>query len=103
MKRQIRVYDQAFQEQAIKLVTVQRQDPTSTARDLGIPTSTFFKWLYDRGWKKSFTNHGPASAPPDDPVVLKARITELERQVQSLLTDREILKKATAFFASQSK
>jgi transposase len=103
MKRPIRVYDRAFQEQAVKLVTEQRQDPTSTARDLSIPTSTFFKWLYDRGWKKSFTNQSPTSAPPDDPVVLKARIAELERQVQSLQTDREILKKATAFFANQSK
>jgi transposase len=102
MKRPIRVYDQAFKDQAVKLVTEQRQDPTSTARDLGIPTSTFFKWLYERGWKKSFTNHAP-TPPPDDPVVLKARIVELERQVQSLQTDREILKKATAFFASQSK
>jgi transposase len=103
MKRPIRVYDQAFQTQAIKLVTEQRQDPTRTARDLGIPTSTFFNWLYERGWKKSFTNQASTPAPPDDPAVLKARITELERQVQSLLTDREILKKATAFFASQSK
>jgi transposase len=103
MKRQIRVYDQAFQEQAIKLVTEQGRDPTSTARELGIPTSTFFQWLWHRGWKKSFKNTKATPPPPDDPAVLKARIAELERQVQSLQTDREILKKATAFFASQSK
>ena len=46
---------------------------------------------------------GSRGALPDDVAVLKARVLDLERQVKDLETDREILKKATAFFANQSK
>ena len=39
---------------------------------------------------------------PDEPHTLKVRIAELERQVKRLELEREILKKATAYFASQN-
>jgi transposase-like protein len=42
------------------------------------------------------------TAPSDDPRRLRARVAELERQVKRLEMEKEILKKATAFFASQS-
>ena len=40
--------------------------------------------------------------PSQDPARLRARVSELERQVKRLEMEKEILKKATAFFASQS-
>jgi transposase len=97
-----RRYDKAFREQALKLVTEQGREPTGVARDLGMPTSTLFKWLKEAGWTQPLEGD-QAAALPDDVAVLKARVLELQRQVKSLETDREILKKATAFFASQSK
>jgi transposase-like protein len=39
---------------------------------------------------------------PEEPAVLKVRVAELERQVKRLEQERDILKKATAYFASQS-
>lgn len=97
-----RRYDKAFREQTLKLVTEQGRDPTGVARDLGMPHSTLFKWLKEAGWTKP-VDAGRAAPLPDDVVVLKARVLDLERQVKGLETDREILKKATAFFANQSK
>jgi transposase len=97
-----RRYDKAFREQALKLVTEQGREPTGVARDLGMPTSTLFKWLKEAGWTQPL-EEDQAAALPDDVAVLKARVLELQRQVKSLETDREILKKATAFFANQSK
>jgi transposase len=97
-----RRYDKAFREQAMNLVTEQGRDPTGVARDLGMPNSTLFKWLKKAGWTQPVDGNQAASLP-DDVGVLKARILDLQRQVKDLETDREILKKATAFFASQSK
>jgi len=95
-------YDKQFRQQAIKLVTEQERDPTTVARDLGMPHTTLFQWLHKIGWSKP-----PATrrAVPlcDDPAVLKTRICQLEAQVQQLETDREILKKAAAFFANQNR
>ena len=97
-----RRYDKAFRDQAMKLVVEAGRDPTGVARDLGMPASTLFKWLKDSGWIPS-ADQDRAVPLPDDVAVLKARVMELERQVKDLETDREILKKATAFFASQNK
>ena len=37
----------------------------------------------------------------DDPAVLKAKLRDLEKQLERTEMERDILKKATAFFASQ--
>jgi transposase len=97
-----RRYDKAFREQALKLVTEQGRDPTGVARDLGMPNSTLFKWLKKVGWTQP-VDKDRAVPLPEDVGVLKARVLDLERQVKELETDREILKKATAFFANQSR
>jgi transposase-like protein len=52
-------------------------------------------WLAKRHWK------GVRAMPDsDDPKVLKARIRELEARLRRAEMEREILKKATAYFAS---
>jgi transposase-like protein len=60
---------------------------------------TLRSWLAARGWR------GPqqAAAPEasDDPKVLKAHIRDLARKLQQAEMEKEILKKATAFFANQ--
>jgi transposase len=90
-------YTKQFQEQAIKLV-VQGQQPTVTARELGMPHSTLLQWLKRAGWRKP-EPEGPVS---EDPKVLAAQVKELRRQVKRLEMEKDILKKATAYFASQN-
>ena len=43
----------------------------------------------------------PDYAASNDPKFLKARIRELQKRLQRSETEKEILKKATAYFASQ--
>jgi transposase-like protein len=62
-------------------------------------------WLDKAGWVRPAEGSvdPDASTPPsEDPARLRARVCELERQVRRLEMEKEILKKATAFFASQS-
>jgi transposase len=83
-------YTKQFQEQAIKLV-MQGQQPTVTARELGLPHSTLLQWLKRAGWRKP-EPEGPVS---EDPAVLAAQVKELRRQVKRLEMEKDILKKAT--------
>jgi len=93
-----RPYTRQFREQAVKLVTEQTQEPTRVARELGMPHSTLLLWLKKAGWRKP----EPQGVLSEDPVVLKTQVRELQRQVKRLEMEKDILKKATAYFASQS-
>ena len=94
-KRQTR----QFKEQAMDLVRVQGYDPAAAARELGLPPSTLRAWLDKAGWVKRPAGEAPLS---DDPAVLRARVRELEAANRRLEMEKEILKKATAYFAKEN-
>jgi transposase len=90
-----RRYARELKDQACALVIEDHYDPAHAARQLGIPQMTLRSWLDQRHWK------GVRSMPDsDDPKILKARIRELEAKLRQAEMEREILKKATAYFAS---
>jgi transposase len=89
-----RRYAKELREQACALVISEGYTPTQAGKQLGIPEPTLRLWLNKRKWK------GVRSMPEsDDPKVLKARIVELEARLRRAEMEREILKKATAYFA----
>ena len=90
-------YSKAFKDEACKLITEQKQEIATAARDLGIAEQTLRYWLVQRGWTAEQVDL-PES---DDPRWLKARIRDLEQRVRRAEMEREFLKKATAYFASQ--
>ena len=96
MGGQHRPYTKQFREQAVKLV-IEGQEPTRTARELGMPHSTLLIWLKKAGWRKPEPEGAVIS---EDPGVLKAQIKELQRQLKRSEMEKDILKKATAYFAS---
>jgi transposase len=90
-----RRYARELKEQACGLVIQEGYDPATAGQQLGIPEMTLRGWLAKRSWK------GARSMPDtDDPKILKARIRELEAKLRRAEMEREILKKATAYFAS---
>ena len=93
-----RPYTRQFKEQAVKLV-IDGQRPSRTARELGMPHSTLMLWLHKAGWRQPEPD-GPAIS--EEPAVLKAQVRELQRQLKRAEMERDILKKATAYFASQN-
>lgn len=86
-------YSDEFKESAAKLVIQQGRTVVDVARSLGVEPSTL------RLWVKNARSSGriPAAEQKD----LSKRIRELEAQVQQLQVEREILKKAAAFFAKE--
>ena len=92
-------YTKQFKQQAVKLVSEQGYQPTRAARELGMPFSTLLVWLKKAGWKKPDPEGAIVS---EDPRILQAQVKELRCQVKRLEMEKDILKKATAYFAGQS-
>ena len=98
-------YSRQFKEQAMRLVTERQYTPTAASRELGMPINTLNQWLRKAGWKKPDKGANEPALPDtlsDDPAVLKVKLRQLEEENRRLRMEKDILKKATAFFASQN-
>jgi transposase len=93
-----KAYTKQFREQAVKLVTEQGYTPGRAARELGIPDTTLESWLKKIGYRRAPLVEAPLA---EDPRVLAIQVRQLQKQVRELEMEKEILKKATAYFANQ--
>ena len=94
-------YTTAFKDEACKLVSEQHYELAVAAKQLGIAEQTLRYWLVKRGWDGP-RPIGLEQQESDDPAYLKTRIRDLEQRLRRTEMEREILKKATAWFANQS-
>lgn len=86
-------HDREFKVAAVKLVTEQRYTPKQAALSLGVKPSTFQYWI------KIYGQQPRQQAETMETLRMKNK--QLEAENQRLKLEREILKKATAFFANQ--
>lgn len=86
-------YSNAFREEAVRQARQSRGPLTRVARDLGVKLSTLRYWL------KQATAPAEAGTREDD----ASEVRRLRSEVYELRLEREILKKATAFFAKHSQ
>ena len=93
-----RKLSQEFKQDAVKLAIDQGMKCTEAARDLGVDQNTLSRWVAE------FKAGGPAAFPgkghlkPDD-----QRLKDLEARVKRLTMERDILKKAMAYFVDVPK
>lgn len=98
-KRQTRTYTPEFKLEAVRLSQQPGSAVAGVARNLGVPLSVL------QGWRRqhrdqSLTGSGHGAALPVDQ---EARIRQLERDLEIARQEGDILKKAVAFFAKESK
>lgn len=98
MGRRNKMYGPLFKEEACKLVLGQGYSAAEAARQLGIPTTTLLSWLKA---KEKRERPPPALAGPDEPALLRTRIRELEDKLARSEMEKDILKKAAAYFARE--
>ena len=97
LKRARKVYSEEFVAQAVALSGQPGASVTGTARSLGVPQKTL------DGWVKRWESRRRAGEDGcEDPAVLRVRLREAEARIRRLEAEKEVLKKATAYFASQS-
>jgi transposase len=88
-----RKYTREFKVSAVKLVHEQGYTISQAAKSLGVDANSI------RGWIAKFASE-PGLAPKGDGA-LTAEIQRLRKENARLLMEREILKKAAAFFAKE--
>ncbi|MDQ3525462.1 MAG: transposase [Chloroflexota bacterium] len=94
-----KTYTLVFKDDACKLVTEQGYSPGKAGGELGVAEMTLRSWLKSRGWRGPQQSMAPDAS--EDPKVLQAHIRDLSKKLRQAEMEKEILKKATAFFASQ--
>jgi len=83
-----------FKREAIRIALTSGLSRKQVASDLGVGFSTLAKWI-----QKS----KPNDLPPSVDIDLAKENERLRKENRLLREEREILKKATVFFAGQSK
>lgn len=91
-------YDKSFQEEAVRLALTSPQPYSKTARDLGIKETTLYHWIRVR------KEQAPTiTDETGNQTNLVEEVNRLRKENARLKEEREILKKATAFFAKEAK
>ena len=110
--RKLRKYTAEFKANALRHVHASDRPFKAIADDLGVNHWTLRNWYRDDvAKKKKAPRHRKGTkARPGGTETAEERLKRLEREnrmlrqkVESLETDREILKKAAAFFAKESE
>ena len=89
-----RTFSREFKISAVALVQQQGYTVPQAAKSLGVDPGSL------RGWLKQFP--ADPAARPDQAGSVQAELRRLREEVRRLTMEREILKKATAFFAKHS-
>lgn len=89
-------YSSQFKQDAVKLAVESDQSVAQTARDLGVNANTLYTWINKfHQFETSATNGAGDNNPYDE-------LKRLRREVSLLKEERNILKKAAAYFAKNS-
>ena len=96
-----RRYTNEFKIEAVRLG--QSVGYTEASRRLGIPESSLFNWVKLERTGKLKGSSTPVSATPRSAKELEAEVDRLRRELASAKVDNEILKKAAAYFAKESR
>ena len=96
--RKRKTYDKEFKLDAVRLIVEEGRSVASVARDLGVNENSLHHWKkkYAEAGKEAFPGHGKLK-PEDE------ELRRLKRELQIAREERDILKKAIAFFAKHGK
>jgi transposase len=94
---QRRVFSREFKVEAVKLIKERGVAVAQASRDLDVGESVLRRWLREAGMdpQQAFPGHGQVKPEQQE-------INQLRREVAKLKAERDILKKAAAYFAKES-
>ena len=90
-----RRFTQEFQDEAVRIALTSGRSRREIAADLGIGLSTLRHWIDRR--REHEIDHPPEDRRED----MAAELKRLRRENEILRQERDILKRATAFFAKE--
>ncbi len=92
-----RVFSREYKLEAVKLVMDRGVAVAQAARDLGIHENVLRKWVHAQKADPQHAFPGQGQMKPEP-----AELDRLRKEVAKLKTERDILKKAAAYFAKES-
>ncbi len=94
LKKSHKSYPQEFKDEAVLMVTEQGYSVSEAAKSLGIGTSLLYKWKdkYDAQQQGISLDESE-----------REELKRLRKENKTLRMEKEILKKASAFFAKEMK
>ena len=93
-----RKYTAEFRDAAIKQVSAGGRTMTAVARSLEMSNKTLANWVYRARKGQALVKRQPAQPVTD----LEAQVSQLKQENTRLKLEKEILKKAAAYFAKES-
>lgn len=91
-----RSFSREFKLAAVNKVMQSGLSVSEVARDLGVRDTMI------HNWKRAFLADGTLATPSDASLSLESELKRLREENRQLKMEREILKKATAFFAKEN-
>lgn len=95
-KRKRRAFTTEFKAQAVRIVRESGKPVGTVARELDLTETALRSWVRQAAVD---AGRGPAGALTTEE---RAELGQLRREVRTLRMERDILKKATAFFAKEN-
>jgi transposase len=92
-----RVFTREFKLEAVKLVLERGVSMSQASRDLSVHLNVLRKWVKDVKADPAHAFPGQGQMKPE-----QAEIAALKKEVAKLKMERDILKKAAAWFAKES-
>jgi len=89
-----KIYPAEFKESAIKLAIESKQPFAQTARELGITKSSLYNWVNKYSKPKEVMR---------DDEHLYDELKRLKKELDKVTQERDLLKKAAAYFAKESR
>jgi len=91
-------YSKEFKLDAVSLVLDQNYSRAEAARSLGLNSNMLCRWVLEQRADGGQAFRGNGKLTPE-----QEEIRKLRSQVKNLKMEKEILKKATVFFAKETK
>ena len=93
-KRSYKTYSKEFKEEAVNLVNEQGYSVPEAAKSLGVRANLLYRW------KQQIEDHQQGKGLAEDE---REELKRLRKENKLLRMKKEILKKASAFFAKEMK
>ena len=93
------IYNPEFREQAVRLYEIDKLTLPEVARRLSLPQGTLKSWVY-ASRRGKLGEVGRNQKPRPD---LEMELARVKRELAEVKMERDLLKKAAAYFAKESR
>ncbi len=97
-KKRRKTYDKEFKLNAVRLITEGGRRISEVARDLGINENNLNRWKQQYAADTTNAFPGKGKLKPED-----EELRQLKKQLRDALEERDILKKALAYFSRNER